>query len=122
MILAMHAQVLAEALVLGQCHGVDRSALMAFINDSALGSAFTRHKTPAHVDLDLRPAFTADGIRKDLRLALRLGAEREVPLPLASAAEVVFRRLIASGLGEDRDFASLILLAARDAGLAIGPA
>jgi 3-hydroxyisobutyrate dehydrogenase-like beta-hydroxyacid dehydrogenase len=124
MILAMHAQALAEALVLGESHGIDRSALMSFINDSALGSAFTRHKTAAYVALDLAPAFTADGLRKDLRLALQLGAEREVPLALASAAEVVLSRLIASGLGESRDFASLILLAGRDAGLSIeaGPA
>jgi hypothetical protein len=34
---------------------------------------------------------------------------------------VAFTRLVASGLGEGRDFASLILLAAQDAGLEIAP-
>jgi 3-hydroxyisobutyrate dehydrogenase len=121
LVLAVLAQALAEALVLGQSEGVRRAALMDFINDSAIGSPFTRYKTDAYVALDLTPAFTAEGQRKDLRLALQLAAEHELPLPQASATEVEFSRLIASGLGQGRDFASLILLAARDAGLTIEP-
>jgi hypothetical protein len=47
-------------------------------------------------------------------------------MPVSSATEVEFSRLVASGLGVDElgadlDFASLILLAAREAGLAIQP-
>jgi 3-hydroxyisobutyrate dehydrogenase-like beta-hydroxyacid dehydrogenase len=121
LVLAVLAQALAEALVLGQTEGVRRADLMDFINDSAIGSPFTRYKTDAYVALDLTPAFTAEGQRKDLRLALQLAAEHELPLPQASATEVEFSRLIASGLGQGRDFASLILLAARDARLAIEP-
>jgi 3-hydroxyisobutyrate dehydrogenase-like beta-hydroxyacid dehydrogenase len=121
LVLAVLTQALAEALVLGQSHGVRRAALMEFINDSAIGSPFTRYKTDAFVRLDLDPAFTPEGQRKDLRLALRLGAEHEVPMPVSSATEVEFSRLVASGLGERRDFASLILLAAREAGMAIEP-
>jgi 3-hydroxyisobutyrate dehydrogenase len=121
LVLAVLTQALAEALVLGQSHGVRRAALMEFINDSAIGSPFTRYKTDAFVRLDLDPAFTPEGQRKDLRLALRLGAEHEVPMPVSSATEVEFSRLVASGLGERRDFASLILLAARDARMTIEP-
>jgi 3-hydroxyisobutyrate dehydrogenase len=121
LVLAALAQALAEALVLGQSEGVRRAALMEFINDSAIGSPFTRYKTDAYVALDLKPAFTPEGQRKDLRLALQLAAEHELPLPQASATEVEFSRLVASGLGQGRDFASLILLAARDARLAIEP-
>lgn len=121
MVLAVLAEALAETLVLGESHGVRRSALMEVINDSAIGSPFTRYKTDAFVALDLAPAFTPEGQRKDLRLALALGAQREVPMPIMSATEVAFSRLVASGLGEGRDFASLILLAARDAGLDIAP-
>jgi 3-hydroxyisobutyrate dehydrogenase len=120
-VLAAHAQLLAEVLVLGERNGVARGALMEFINDSAIGSPFTRYKTDAFVGLDLTPAFTPEGQRKDLRLALSLAAEGEVPLPLVSATEVAFSRLVASGLGEGRDFAALLLLAARDAGLELAP-
>ncbi|MDX6338781.1 MAG: hypothetical protein QOG05_6121 [Streptosporangiaceae bacterium] len=121
LVLAVLTQALAEALVLGQSHGVRRAALMEFINDSAIGSPFTRYKTDAFVRLDLEPAFTPEGQRKDLRLALRLAAEHEVPMGVSSATEVEFSRLVASGLGEGLDFASLVLLAARDAGIAIEP-
>jgi 3-hydroxyisobutyrate dehydrogenase len=120
-VLAVLAQALAEALVLGESHGVTRAALMEFINDSAVGSPFTRYKTDAFVALNLAPAFTPEGQRKDLRLALALGAEHEVPLPIVAATEVAYSRLVASGLGAGRDFASLLLLAARDAGLQISP-
>jgi 3-hydroxyisobutyrate dehydrogenase-like beta-hydroxyacid dehydrogenase len=121
LVLAVLAQALAEALVLGQSHGVRRAALMEFINDSAIGSPFTRYKTDAYVALELAPAFTPEGQRKDLRLALRLGDEHEVPMPVTSATEVTFSRLVASGLGTGRDFASLILLAGHDAGLTMEP-
>jgi 3-hydroxyisobutyrate dehydrogenase len=121
LVLAVLTQALAEALVLGQSQGVARAALMEFINDSAIGSPFTRYKTDAFVALDLAPAFTPEGQRKDLRLALQLGANDEVPMPITSATEVTFSRLVASGLGEGLDFASLILLAARDAGLPLTP-
>jgi 3-hydroxyisobutyrate dehydrogenase-like beta-hydroxyacid dehydrogenase len=120
-VLAAHAQALAEVLVLAERNGVRRSALMEFINDSAIGSPFTRYKTDAFVGLDLTPAFTPEGQRKDLRLALGLAAESEVPMPLVSGTEVAFSRLVASGLGAGKDFAALLLLAARDAGLAIEP-
>ena len=121
LVLAVLTQSLAEALVLAQSQGVARSALMEFINDSAIGSPFTRYKTDAFVALDLVPAFTPEGQRKDLRLALQLAAAAEVPMPITSATEVTFSRLVASGLGEGRDFASLLLLAARDAGLVLTP-
>lgn len=120
-VLAILASALAEALVLGESQGVRRSALMEFINDSAIGSPFTRYKTDAFVRLDLTPAFTPEGQRKDLRLALALAGQAEVPMPLTAATEVTFSRLVASGLGEGRDFAALILLAARDAGREIEP-
>jgi 3-hydroxyisobutyrate dehydrogenase len=121
LILAVLTEALAEALVLGQAGGVSRSSLMEFVNDSAIGSPFTRYKTDALVALDLAPAFTPEGQRKDLRLALSLAAENEVPMPVTSATEVAYSRLVASGLGNGRDFASLILLAARDAGLTLSP-
>lgn len=121
LVLAVLTEALAEALVLGQAGGVARSSLMEFVNDSAIGSPFTRYKTDALVALDLAPAFTPEGQRKDLRLALSLAAENEVPMPVTSATEVAYSRLVASGLGDGRDFASLILLAARDAGLTLAP-
>jgi len=52
-------QSLAEVTVLAQRYGVSRHALLECLNNSVMGSAFSRYKTPALVNLDLRPTFTA---------------------------------------------------------------
>jgi 3-hydroxyisobutyrate dehydrogenase-like beta-hydroxyacid dehydrogenase len=117
MLVSVITEVLAEALVLAQKTGVSRRTVMDFINNSVVGSAFTRYKTPALVDLDLTPTFSPEGQRKDLRLVLAVAAEHGVPLPVVSATEVTLSRLVDSGLGEGLDFASLILQVARDAGV-----
>lgn len=120
-LLGITMQALAEVAVLGERSGVRRSGLMAFINDSAMGSNFSRYKTAAIVDLDLTPTFSPEGMRKDLRLAVDAGRAADVPVPLVSAVEVEFARLVASGLGADHDFAALLLQVARDAGVTLHP-
>jgi 3-hydroxyisobutyrate dehydrogenase-like beta-hydroxyacid dehydrogenase len=110
-------EVLAEALVLAEKTGVSRAVVMDFINNSVVGSAFTRYKSAALVNLDLTPTFSPEGQRKDIRLALAAAADHGVPMPVVSATEVAYSRLVHSGLGDGLDFASLILQVARDAGI-----
>lgn len=116
-LLAVVMQSLAELVVLGEKAGVPRDRLLAFINDSAVGSPFSSYKTAALVGLDFTPTFTTEGQRKDVRLALDLAAGLETPMPVLSTTEVAFSRTIASGLGAGRDLAAVLLTAARDAGL-----
>ena len=59
LLLGIVAQSLAEITVLAERGGVARSDLLSFINDSVMGSVFTRYKTPALVNLDFTPTFTA---------------------------------------------------------------
>ncbi|GAA2754524.1 NAD(P)-dependent oxidoreductase [Amnibacterium kyonggiense] len=118
-LLAVVMQSLAELVVLGEKAGVPRDRLLAFINDSAVGSPFSTYKTAALVGLDFTPTFTTEGQRKDVRLALDLAAGLETPMPVLSTTEVAFSRTIASGLGAGKDLAAVLLTAARDAGLAL---
>jgi 3-hydroxyisobutyrate dehydrogenase len=118
-LVAVIVQALAEALVLAEKHGVPRQAVMGFMNDSVHGSRFLRSKTAALTHLDFTTAFTAPGQRKDLRLALEAARAVEVPMPVTTETEVALSRLIGSGLDDGRDFSTLILLAARDAGLSL---
>jgi 3-hydroxyisobutyrate dehydrogenase len=120
-LLAVTMQSLAEVAVLADKAGVSRAALMAFVNESAIGSPFSRYKTANIVGLEFPVAFTPEGQRKDIRLALDLAREREVPMPVLSETEVAYSRLVSGGLGEGRDFAALILAVARDAGLELEP-
>jgi 3-hydroxyisobutyrate dehydrogenase len=120
-VLASLTNVLSEVLVVGEKAGVSRGDLMRFINDSVMASPFTRMKTGAFVELDLTPTFPPEGLYKDVRLMLDAAADLQVAMPTVSAAEQALTRLINSGLGRDMDFAALVLLAAREAGLEVKP-
>ena len=120
LLLGIVAQALAEITVLAERGGVARADLLAFINDSVMGSTFSRYKTPALVNLDFAPTFTATLLRKDLELGLAAGRNLAVPLPLTSVVHELVSNLIELGFAE-QDFASLIELEARGAGLELLP-
>ena len=113
-------QSLAEITVLAQKAGVPRHAFLDFMNKSVLGSVFSRYKTPALVNLDFSVTFTPHLLRKDLDLGLDAGRELEVPMPLASMVRDMVQALIGSGHA-DKDFAALVLLVARAAGIELAP-
>ncbi len=112
------AQSMAEITVLAEKSGVSRQAFLACINSSVMGSLFTQYKTPAYVNLDFRPTFTATLLRKDFDLGLALAREREVPLPLASLVHQIVQGLVGRGHG-GQDFAALLQLEAESAGLSL---
>jgi 3-hydroxyisobutyrate dehydrogenase-like beta-hydroxyacid dehydrogenase len=109
-------QSLAEVTVLAEKSGVSRQALLACLNNSVMGSTFSRYKTPALVNLDFHPTFTASLLRKDFDLGLAAARQHEVPMPVASAVHQLVQALVGYGFGED-DFAALLVLQARSAGL-----
>ncbi len=77
---------LIEITLLTNKMGVPRHAFLSFLNNSALGSMFTRYKSPALVNLDWTTTFTPELLRKDLDLGLELGREIDVPMPVTAAA------------------------------------
>jgi 3-hydroxyisobutyrate dehydrogenase-like beta-hydroxyacid dehydrogenase len=114
--LGVVTQSLAEITVLAEKGGVSRAAFLEFLNDSVLGSVFSRYKTPALVNLDFTPTFTMPLLLKDFDLGLSAARELAAPMPLASAAA----ELVASAIGaghRTEDFAVLIEEQARRAGL-----
>ena len=113
-------QSLTEITVLAERGGVSRAAFLDFLNDSVLGSTFTRYKTPALVNLDFHPTFTNVLLRKDLQLGLSAGKQLGVPMPLAAAADMLVAQAIGAGYTED-DFATLVLEQARRSGYRIEP-
>ena len=111
-------QALSEVTVLAQKAGVSRQAFLACINNSVVGSTFTRYKSPALVNLDYHPTFTAALLRKDFDLGLATAREHEVPMPVAALVHQIVQSLVGQGYGE-QDFAALIELQARAAGLVL---
>jgi 3-hydroxyisobutyrate dehydrogenase len=112
------AQSMAEITVLAEKSGVSRQAFLACINSSVMGSLFTRYKSPAYVNLDFTPTFTATLLRKDFDLGLAAAREREVPLPVASLVHQIVQGLVGRGHG-GQDFAALLQLEAESAGLTL---
>ena len=113
-------QSLAEITVLAERGGVSRSAFLEFLNESVLGSTFSRYKSPALVNLDFHPTFTSVLLRKDLQLGLAAGRDLGVPMPLAAATDMLMAQVIDAGYTED-DFATLVLEQARRSGYEIEP-
>jgi 3-hydroxyisobutyrate dehydrogenase len=108
-------QSLSEITLLAERGGTSRAAFLQFLNDSVMGSTFSRYKSPALVNLDFAPTFTMALLSKDFDLGLEAAHDLSVPMPLAAAAA----QLVASAVGaghRDVDFAALILEQARRSG------
>jgi len=117
---------LIEITLLANKMGVPRHAFLAFMNNSVMGSMFTRYKSPALVNLDFATTFTPELLRKDLDLGLALGRENDVPMPVTAAArEVLQTHFGAATLKPDPetylagDFAALIETMALAAGMKV---
>jgi 3-hydroxyisobutyrate dehydrogenase-like beta-hydroxyacid dehydrogenase len=116
LMLGVVAQTLAEITVLAEKGGVSRADFFDFLNDSVMGSMFTRYKTPAYVNLDFKPTFTPELLLKDFLLGADAAREHEVPMPVSAVAQQMVQALIGHGY-DDIDFAALLELQARASGL-----
>jgi len=116
--LGVVAQSLAEITVLAEKSGISRQAFLACLNKSVMGSLFTGYKTPAYVNLDFEPTFTAALLRKDFDLGLAAAREHEVPMPVAAIVHQLIQGLVGRGYG-DADFAALLQQQADSAGLTL---
>jgi 3-hydroxyisobutyrate dehydrogenase len=120
MLLGVVTQSLAEITVLAEKGGVSRHALLDFINDSVMGSMFTRYKSPAFVNLDWTPTFTPILLRKDLDLGLAAGEKLGVPLPVTACTRGQVQNSIDAG-HTDCDFGILLEMQAQAAGMELSP-
>jgi 3-hydroxyisobutyrate dehydrogenase len=118
--LGVVTQSLAEITVLAHKAGVPRHAFLDFINQSVMGSVFSRYKTPAFVNLDFKVTFTPYLLRKDLDLGLDAGRKYEVPMPLASMTRDLVQSMMGNGF-TDEDFSTLLVQQARASGVELHP-
>ncbi len=118
LLLGVVIQSLAEVTILAQQYGVSRQALLECLNNSVMGSTFSRYKTPALVNLDFHPTFTASLLRKDFDLGLAAAREREVTMPVAALVHQQVQSLVGHGYGGE-DFAALLQMQADSAGVAL---
>ena len=119
---------LIEITLLANKMGVPRHAFLSFMNNSVMGSMFTRYKSPALVNLDFTTTFTPELLRKDLDLGLALGRDNDMVMPVTAAArEMLQTHFGAATLKPDpekylaMDFAALIETMALESGMKVEP-
>lgn len=121
-------QNLIEITVLAQKHGVPRHAFLEFMNNSVMGSMFTKYKSNALVNLDWTTTFTHELLLKDLDLGLEAGHDYHVPMPVTAAARQAIQSHYGTALLKpegkaylEKDFAALLETVAMQSGLKLEP-
>lgn len=108
LMIAVLAQVMSEALVLGEASGVSREALLEVMGSSAAGAPFVKYKTEPLLRDDFSATFTTALMEKDIDLVLDAADDAGVGLPLAREMKAHLRAAIEAGYGDD-DFIALFL-------------
>jgi 3-hydroxyisobutyrate dehydrogenase-like beta-hydroxyacid dehydrogenase len=106
LVIAGLAQLMAEALVLGERSGVSRADLLATMGGSAAGAPFVKYKTEPLLRDDYSATFTTNLLEKDLALVLAAADAAGARLPLAEEIKEIVRDAIEAGYGDD-DFMAL---------------
>jgi 3-hydroxyisobutyrate dehydrogenase len=114
-------QSLCEITVLAEKAGIPRHVFLESINDSVLGSMYTRYKSPVLTNLTFEQVtFTPKLLLKDMDLGLGAAKAHGVTMPSAAATRESISRLV--GRGHDEvDFSILLQELAADAGLKLVP-
>ncbi|CAN5609658.1 NAD(P)-dependent oxidoreductase [soil metagenome] len=114
-------QNLCEITVLAEKAGIPRHVFLESINDSVLGSMYTRYKTPMLSNLTFdQVTFTPKLLLKDMDLGLGAARAHGVAMPAAAATRESVARMVGRGY-DDIDFAALLIEMAKDAGLELKP-
>ena len=110
-------QNLCEITVLAEKAGIPRHVFLESINDSVLGSMYTRYKSPVLTNLTFdQVTFTPKLLLKDMDLGMAAARAHGVAMPAAAATRESVARMVGR-VHDDVDFAVLLLETARDAGL-----
>ena len=127
-LLAVVTQNLAEITVLAEKAGISRNAFLSFINNSVMGSIFSRYKTPAFVNLDWTTTFTPHLLRKDVDLGLKEARELNVAMPVTAATREALQTHFGAAQTKENpeaylssDFSALLETVGTQAGITMKP-
>jgi 3-hydroxyisobutyrate dehydrogenase-like beta-hydroxyacid dehydrogenase len=109
------AELLGEALVLGESAGIDRARLLEVIGASAIASPFVAYKSEPLLRDDYSATFTTEMMLKDIDLVLDLARESDLTLPFALQLRLLLESAAAGGYA-DVDFMALYAQLRQDAG------
>lgn len=102
------AELISEALVLGEAAGVARADLLEVMATSAVGAPLVKYKTEPLLNDDFSATFTTALMEKDIDLILDAADENGVELPVAREMKALLRATSEAGYA-DNDFIALFL-------------
>ncbi|MEO7934573.1 MAG: NAD(P)-dependent oxidoreductase [Chthoniobacterales bacterium] len=100
MVMNINTAGLAEGLGLGAALGLDPRMLLEIFSQTGANSRVVATDGEDMVNRDHACFFSAAHAAKDSGIALALGVEQGLQLPLAAAAKAQFDRMISLGLGD----------------------
>jgi 3-hydroxyisobutyrate dehydrogenase-like beta-hydroxyacid dehydrogenase len=118
LILSNLMEAFNEGLVLSTKAGVDPDLMFEILNNSAAKSGLVAFKAPYIFSRNFVTNFSVKWMHKDIGLMLDHAKDLDVPLPLTSLTQQMFRAAIAEGHG-DEDICSTIKVLERIAGVEV---
>jgi 2-hydroxy-3-oxopropionate reductase len=109
LIVAGHLQLLAEAIVFLEAHGVDTDAAVTVLGAGLAGSAVLHRKAAGMLARTFAPGFRVDLHHKDLGIVTSAARAAGVAVPLGAHVAQLMGSLRAQGHG-DLDHSALLLL------------
>ncbi|KAH9793943.1 glyoxylate/succinic semialdehyde reductase 1 [Citrus sinensis] len=106
MIMGCMMNTFSEGLVLAEKSGLDPRTLLDVLDLGGIANPMFKGKGPTMLQSNYAPAFPLKHQQKDMRLALALGDENAVSMPIAAAANEAFKKARSLGLG-DNDFSAV---------------
>ncbi|KAH7277986.1 hypothetical protein KP509_38G018500 [Ceratopteris richardii] len=106
MIMGSMMNAFSEGLALTDKSGLSQQTLLDVLDLGAIANPMFKLKGPSMIKGQFNPAFPLKHQQKDMRLALALGDELSVSMPVAAASNEAFKKGRSMGLG-DLDFSAV---------------
>ncbi|KAI4354026.1 hypothetical protein L6164_002927 [Bauhinia variegata] len=106
MIMGSMMNAFSEGLTLASKSGLDPHTLLDVLDLGAIANPMFKMKGPSMIKNNYSPAFPLKHQQKDMRLALALGDEHALSMPIAAASNEAFKKARSMGLG-DLDFSAV---------------
>ncbi|KAK9747767.1 hypothetical protein RND81_02G013800 [Saponaria officinalis] len=106
MIMGSMMNAFSEGIELADQSGLDPTTLLDVLDLGAIANPMFKMKGPSMLQQKYPPAFPLKHQQKDMRLAIALGDENAVSMPVAAAANEAFKKARSMGLG-DEDFSAV---------------
>ena len=120
LILANLMQAFNEGMALSTKAGIDPALMLEILDNSAAKSGLISYKAPFVFKRDFTTNFSTKWMHKDIGLAIDSAEEMNLPLPITSLTEQMFRAAISEGYG-DLDMCSTVRVMERWAGVEVKP-